>query len=278
MFADDTTTLHSGQNLEELIRIVEKDMKIICEWLENNQLIINREKTYAIHFPPSSHKKIIEPRPKNLTIKVDNHYVDFVTETRVLGVILDSKLNFETHTDTVMKKVNSRTFILSRSIKMFPSKFRTSLFKLFIVPNFEYCSSLFYVLNSNSLKKKLEYCFAKSAKRILNINLFNRTEPEQYKSLKLLNILPLTYRLLYHYLCFIYIILKNPKLELFNIVEKHSTKRDLRSAFFLPNINKNIKIYSLLVTLLKLVNLLKKRDFIISNYKINEFKLNMKKI
>jgi hypothetical protein len=95
--------------------------------------------------------------------------------------------------------------------------------------------------------------------------------------LKLLNILPLTYRLLYHYLCFIYIILKNPKLELFNIVEKHSTKRDLRSAFSLPKINKNIKIYSLLVTLLKLVNLLKKRDFIISNYKINEFKLNMKK-
>jgi hypothetical protein len=37
------------------------------------------------------------------------------------------------------------------------------------------------------------------------------------------------------------------------------------------------QIYSLLVTLLKLVNLLKKRDFIISNYKINEFKLNMKK-
>ena len=32
-----------------------------------------------------------------------------------------------------------------------------------------------------------------------------------------------------------------------------------------------------MVTLLKLVNLLKKRDFIISNYKIDEFKLNMKK-
>jgi len=34
--ADDTTTLHSRQNLEELIRIVENDMKLICEWLENN--------------------------------------------------------------------------------------------------------------------------------------------------------------------------------------------------------------------------------------------------
>ena len=55
-----------------------------------------------MHIPPSSHiinKQIIEPRPKNLTIKVDNHYVEFVSETRVLGVIFDSKLNFESHTD-----------------------------------------------------------------------------------------------------------------------------------------------------------------------------------
>jgi hypothetical protein len=93
----------------------------------------------------------------------------------------------------------------------------------------------------------------------MNINIFNRTEAEQYNLLKLLNILPLTYRLLYHYLCFIFIILKNPKLELSNLVEKHSTKRDLRSAFSLPIINKNIKLYSLLVTLLKTVNLFKKK-------------------
>jgi hypothetical protein len=36
MFADDTATLHSGQNLEELIRKVENDMQVICEWLKNN--------------------------------------------------------------------------------------------------------------------------------------------------------------------------------------------------------------------------------------------------
>ena len=88
MFADDATNLHSGQNLEELIRIVENDMKSICEWLENNQLIINREKTYAMHLPSSQiFLRIIEPRTENLTIKVNNHYVDFVSETRVLGVI-----------------------------------------------------------------------------------------------------------------------------------------------------------------------------------------------
>ena len=97
---------------------------------------------------------------------------------------------------------------------MFPSKFKTSLFKLFIVPNFEYFSSLFFELEINHLTRKLEYCFTKSAKRIMNVNLLNKTEAEQFKILNIVNILALTYRFLYHYLFFIFIIMNNCKLEL----------------------------------------------------------------
>ena len=155
IYADDTTTLDSGNKIEDLVRSVENDMKIICEWLKNNQLIINRQKTFVIHFPPSSHytQRIMEPRLESLTIKIDDHYVDFVNETRILGAIIDSKLNFSSHVDTIVTKVNSRSFILFRNLKMFLAKFRTYLFKLFIVPNFEYCSSLFFVLNCKSIKK-----------------------------------------------------------------------------------------------------------------------------
>jgi hypothetical protein len=233
-----------------------------------------------MHFPPSSHvsKQIIEPRPENLTIKIDDHYVNFVSETRILGTMIDFKLNFDNHIDTIIKKVNSRTFILSRNIKMFPSKFRTSLFKLFIVPNFEYCSSLYFVLNSKLLRKKLEYCFSKSAKRIMNIDLFNKSENDQFKILKIVNIFPLTYRLLYHYLCFIFIIMKNCKLELNELIEKQISKRELRSAFSLPKINKDIKLYSLVITVLKTLNLLKKsNNLIINECKKNEFKNHMKR-
>ena len=279
VFADDTTTIYSGNDLEEVMRKVENDMKIICEWLENNQLLINKQKTAAIHFPPSTRrsKQIIEPRQENLTIKVDGYYIDFVHETKLLGAIIDSKLNFDSHIDLVLKKVNSRTFILSRNLKMFPSKFRTSLFKLFIVPNFEYCSSLFFVLNSNQLRRKLEYCFAKSAKRIMNVNLFNKTEAEQLKILNIVNILPLTYRFLYHYLCFIFIIMNNSKLELNESVNKNITRRDLRSAFTLPKINKDKKLYSLLVTLLKTLNLFNTKNLQITHCKYSQFKIDMKK-
>jgi hypothetical protein len=71
------------------------------------------------------------------------------------------------------------------------------------------------------LRKRKSIGFAKSAKRILNINLFNESEAEQYKILDKLNILPLTYRLLYHYLCFIFIVIKNCKLELNKLIENN---------------------------------------------------------
>ena len=111
----------------------------------------------------------------------------------------------------------------------------------------------------------------------MNINLFNKTESEQFKLLQILNILPLTYRLLYHYLCFIFIILNNSQLELYILIENYYSRRELRSAFSLPKINKDMKLYSLLITILKTVNVFKKKNFIITDCKINEFKSNMKK-
>ena len=74
---------------------------MIFQWLENNQFLINKQKTVVIHFFPSSHhsKQIIEPRQENLKIKVDGYYIDFVHETRLFGVIIDNKLNFDSHTD-----------------------------------------------------------------------------------------------------------------------------------------------------------------------------------
>jgi hypothetical protein len=110
----------------------------------------------------------------------------------------------------------------------------------------------------------------------MNVNLFNQTEAEQFKILNIVNILPLTYRFLYHYLCFIFIIMNNCKLELNQIINKNTTRRNLRSAFILPKINKDIKLYSLLVTLLKTLNLFNTKNLQITHCKYSKFKIDMK--
>jgi len=126
------------------------------------------DKTHAMFFPFSSHDKI-NPLvyPSNIFIEIDNNFSEFVPETKILGVTLDNKLKFDKHISNVITKVNSKAFMLSKNLKMFSSNFRTTLFKIFIMPNFEYCSTLFSHNGNNSLFTKLEKAFSKSLKRIL---------------------------------------------------------------------------------------------------------------
>jgi hypothetical protein len=55
------------------------------------------------------------------------------------------------------------------------------------------------------------------------------------------------------------------------------TRRDLRSAFTLPKINKDKKLYSLLVTLLKTLNLFNTKNLQIIQCKHSQFKIDTKK-
>ncbi len=66
----------------------------------------------------------------------------FVKEARLLSVIIDTGLGFKPHIDTVCKKVNIKTHLLSRS-GLFPKDFELTFFKLFIIPHFDYCFTIF---------------------------------------------------------------------------------------------------------------------------------------
>ena len=76
-------------------------------------------------FSPFSSHDNINPSvyPSNIFIEIENHYIEFVAETKILGVTLDNKLKFDKHVSNVITKVNSKTFI---SIK----KFKNVLFEL----------------------------------------------------------------------------------------------------------------------------------------------------
>ena len=262
LFANDSTIFLSEENIYQVVERVRMDMILICEWLKHNQLILNWEKTHAMFFPFSSHDHTNPlTLPTNIFIKIDNHFIDFVTETKILGVTLDNKLKFENHIYNITKKVNAKSFMLSRNIKMFPSTFRTTLFKLFVVPNFDYCSTLFAHLGNKANNSKLQSCFMKAAKRILYIDLYNKLDSEQFKILKHLNILPFVYRQFYHFVCFIHIVIKNEKLLLHKKIYQNKTARFLRSKFSLPQFKKKFKLFSFEVSAVKILNIFQANIF-----------------
>ena len=78
----------------------------LSEWLCSNKLSLNLKKThYMIFCPPR--KKVLS----NIEIKIDNCTIECVSQTKFLGVILDSKLSWKQHIDYVKSKIyKSRIF------------------------------------------------------------------------------------------------------------------------------------------------------------------------
>ena len=85
-YADDSTTTHSSTNLAQTISTVEKEFEKILNWLADNKLIINLDKTHLMLF--TYRARPLEPK----TITVKGHTITEIQETKFLGIMLDNKL------------------------------------------------------------------------------------------------------------------------------------------------------------------------------------------
>ena len=170
-----------------------------------------------------------------------------------MGVIIDNKLDFSSHIDKICKKVNSKSFLIARSIHLFTNKIRPTLFKLLIQPNFDYCCTLF-IKTSKANKNRLEKCFRKSIHRILKINISTLIPEDQIPVLIKFNILPLIYRQILHFSSFLYKIVTYENSQLFNMIQendksymnnhKSQTRPATRNNYIPPKFKTNFKKHS----------------------------------
>jgi hypothetical protein len=277
LFADDTTISTFGSKPSDLVKRVEKDLTLICEWLRHNRLVINVAKTKAMFLShllrkSEENKTLI----KSLKINCDNVDIEFITETKVLGVIIDNELKYEAQIKNICKKVNSKTFLLRKCHYLFTESFKPILFKIFIQPHFDYCSTLLLHSSKRNIKRdRLNTCFIKSAKRLLkckklNVNL---TLEEQLNILAKFNIFPLFYRQFYMYCTFLFNIMKNKNTILCNLFVVNSSRT--RSSYIIPKYCTDFKKYSFSVISTHLLNVFI-NTFLEDNCTINNFKTFLK--
>ena len=231
LFADDTTISFSSESIEELIQTLSADLKIISEWLKHNRLLLNVKKTNAIFFSNGCrlNSKLVMP-----TLLLDNVAIPFVLKTRLLGVIIDDKLNFKDHISTICRNVSIKLRTLGRCAFLFNEGFRTILFKLFFLPSYDYCSTLFFHNTNKNDSDRLDKSFSKTINNFLRIQLYsiiktgNKTNYyaldhiDQNKKLGSIQILPLKLRYFYHYIKFIHSsLLKTPNTSLVKFIRSH---------------------------------------------------------
>ena len=157
-FADDTTLTACSVNLEELLQNLEYDTLSAIIWFENNYMKLNRDKC---HFLISGNTN------EHLWAKVGDELIWESDEEKLLGVIIDKNLNFNSHLSTICKKVGQKVTALARIVRLLPFHRRKNILKAFIESQFSYCS-LVWMFCSREMNRKINHIHERSLRLVYN--------------------------------------------------------------------------------------------------------------
>ena len=134
LFADDTTLYCSSPELTIVTNKFSKTINQLLEWCSNNRLDVNWTKTF---FMVVTNKRLKIPE----SFTYNNIEIKCVKEFKLLGITIDYKLTFNTHISNVASSINSKLFSIKR-IFYLSTSVKVQFFKTFILPYFDYCSTL----------------------------------------------------------------------------------------------------------------------------------------
>jgi hypothetical protein len=162
LFADDTTLIDTHDNMDILITKFKKKLEILINWCKFNKLDINWAKT---DFMFVTNKRIKAPKEIEISAGIS---VRVVEQFKLLGVTIDNKLNFETYASMIKKSVNRKLYSIKRLFYLCQSV-KLQFFKSFIMPHFDYCSTLFCYFPKATLQK-IYNTYNYIISKLLNLN------------------------------------------------------------------------------------------------------------
>ena len=98
LFADDTKTVYSASNIDDVTNVVNNELKQLGLWFRADKLSLNVNKTNFIMF---NNKK--QPRT-DVRIVLNGTNIEQVTHTKFLGVTIDENLSWRDHIKWLKQK------------------------------------------------------------------------------------------------------------------------------------------------------------------------------
>ena len=131
------------------------------DWFKQNSLKANPEKIQSMLI--SSHGCDAE----GLMIPVDNTMIYSTERMKVLGIMIDDKLNFTEHISDVCIKADRQLNVLQRLKRVLDYKSRMAIYKSFIMSNFNYCP-IVWMYTTKKLLDRIENIQKRALRFVLN--------------------------------------------------------------------------------------------------------------
>ena len=129
-YADGNTLYSTGKDLKRIRRNVEMDFIILHQWFHENHMTLN---------PGKCHYMVIGSRDLLHEIMLNNNKITSCNDEKLLGIFLDSKINFASYIGSLCRKAGQNIYTLAR-LKNYPtSDQRNLLLNSVIKSQFAYC-------------------------------------------------------------------------------------------------------------------------------------------
>ena len=147
LFADDTNILFSHSDPKVLESLINTELKIISNWFKLNKLSLNIKKTnYMIFKNKHSNKPNI-----NIDINIDETPILQVDTAKFLGLLIDSNLSWNSHTQHVSKIVSKYNGIIRKVRPFLPLHSLTTLYNSIVLPYLSYGAIIWVDSNNSNL-------------------------------------------------------------------------------------------------------------------------------
>ena len=117
-----------------MLLIINTELELISEWLKSNKLNLNISKTFYMVFHRGRRKFF-----GDIELFSDNTKINETNTMKYLGVIIDAKLNWISHTTYVKNKIANGIGVIRNARPLLNKSALTNLYHTFIYPYLIYC-------------------------------------------------------------------------------------------------------------------------------------------
>jgi Reverse transcriptase (RNA-dependent DNA polymerase) len=149
LFADDTTLSIACDDLQDGICKMNEDLERIHKWLCANKLSLNVKKTKALII---SRKKIKNQSDK-IELSINGEKIEIVKSLKLLGIIIDDRLDWGDNTDYLCKKMLKKFYILKRCEKKLNCYSKILFYNSLVAPHIDYCTTILFMMNDSQISE-----------------------------------------------------------------------------------------------------------------------------
>ena len=267
MYADDTTVYASGASVEECTTKINGALNNINEWMEDNSLTLNTQKSTYMVFKRKQNRIVsVED-----SVRVNGTSLERVDCMKFLGVTLDENLLWNKHVNIINNKISKYVHIFYRLRNSLTFSSMKLMYDSLVLPNLTYCNSIWgccyktYARPLEMLQRKIV--------RLISFSSYHVHAAPLLTNLRILNISNLNI-----YMCCNFVFKQLKKNDtLFQIYQqdRYNTRASNAYLLSLPNIMSTHSRHSIAWAGVRSWNGLPVEIRLIQNY--NTFKMNLKK-